>query len=277
MNQWIIFAILAGLSSNLFNYINRDILRNDDPTIFAWFSELVRLVIFSCFIFIGFNIVISWKSLIALISLGFVEMISVYLLMKIHFYTHLSLSTIIIRLRLVWVPIIAFIFLHESLKISEYIGILTIFLALVLIAAPHKIIMDKGIKISYLFSFVSAINTIVFKEAAFYGSNSVVMIFMALPSVAIFPIITNNFVERLKKFVSRQIVYKSVSGLVSVLQLIFLLYAIRIGPVSKVTAIYQGMMIFSIIGGIFLLNEKKYATKKIIAGLVTIIGILLLV
>lgn len=54
------------------------------------------------------------------------------------------------------------------------------------------------------------------------------------------------------------------------------MYALRIGDVSKVTAIYQAMMIVSILAGIVLLGERQDAKKKIVGALITILGVIIL-
>ena len=50
----------------------------------------------------------------------------------------------------------------------------------------------------------------------------------------------------------------------------------RLTDASKVSAIYQGMMIFAVLAGIFILNERENIARKIIGTIVVLGGVALL-
>src|SRR5690348_3021602 len=138
ISSWILFAIAAGFASNLYNFLNRFVLRKEsDSTVFGWLSEVVRIVI--AFLILPFDFQVNHSSnvLYLFLILGLVELVSIYVFMKMHAFTHLSISTIISRTRLIWVPLIAFFFLGESLKVIEYVGIAVLFLGLSIAVSPH--------------------------------------------------------------------------------------------------------------------------------------------
>ena len=52
--------------------------------------------------------------------------------------------------------------------------------------------------------------------------------------------------------------------------------ALSIGETGKVTALYQGLMVVSVLAGIIFLNERRDITKKLIGTAVTLVGVFLL-
>lgn len=275
--EWVIFAVIAGLASNAFNFVNRHALRKDeDSSAYAWWFELIRVVVFSVLVFFSFSLVWEWTSLLWLILLGLTEFFSVYLFMKMHALTELSTSSIIIRLRLVWLPIMAMIFLRERLTTLEYLGIIIIFLGLVITSSPKKIKVDKGIKTALAFSMVNALLTVFLKKTAQVASTSIVMVAAGLPSVFILPVLMKKPVKRIKQAMKTTLSKNILASFFNVIAMYFLIMAYRVSPASKATGVYQSMLIFSVFGGIIFLKETKDIKKKIIGSIVTMIGVLLI-
>src|SRR5579872_6293473 len=92
---WLILAVITGLLSNLYNFINRYLLRDsDDSTVYAWYTELVRFVVFGLFAIFTWKLLLNTQVLLAIIFVGLTEFIGGYFYMKMHRYAHLSISTI---------------------------------------------------------------------------------------------------------------------------------------------------------------------------------------
>ncbi len=276
-SSWITVAILAGLGSNLGSFFFRLILKDrDDPTAYAWLFELMRLCIFAVFCFSGFRLVLDAPSLLALIGLGVSEFVSVFFMMKMHAFSHLSVSTIILRTRLIWIPIIAYFTFGESLKLFEYAGIGVLLLGLCVATSPKKWIVDRGMTFAYITGFTSALVNIFLKLASPAASTPVVMVFMSLPSVICFPVFMNRSSKRIHESVRTHLPSKLFSGVLSAVSVYLLAVAVSLGPVSKVSAIYQGMMVVAIIAGIIFLNERQDVGRKLIGSAITMVGVMLL-
>lgn len=274
---WLIIAIAAGLFSNLTNFCARFALRKDnDPLSFALSLEISRALLFGLLAFVDFSISLSLKSVLLLSALGLFEPISIYLLMKMHEYNQLSVSSIISRTRMIWVVVLAFIFLGESLQAKQYIGIFILFIGLSIAVSPHKFFMDKGIKIALLNAVGAAIITVLIKAASSYASIPVLMVWMSLPSLFIFPLLIKDTRKRLSQFVGQNPM--AVFGFTgsSLFAMYGYVFAIKHGSVSIATAVYHAMIIVAVVAGITLLGEKEDVVKKILGTLVTIAGILLL-
>ena len=275
--EWVILAVLAGLGSNFFNFVSRFALKDDgDPSAWAFLYEFIRLVVFIAFLPFDFNLKFEFQTFQILFLVGFTEFISVYLYMQMHKFSHLSISTILSRTRLVWIPIIAFLFFGEKLQSMEYLGIVILFVGLSIVVAPHKLFIDKGAIYANLAAFAIAINTIMFKQAIPYASNSVILVAFCLPSVVFFPILMKNAKTRIFNEAKKHLPLKlaAISGNIVTTYLFIL--ALHTGEVSRVNAIYQGMLIISVLAGIIILKERQDILRKLLGSIVTVVGVILL-
>lgn len=274
---WLAVTIAAGLFSNLTNFCARFALRKDnDPVSFALSLEISRVLLFGLLALFDFFIIISWKSIVLLSTLGLIESVSIYLFMKMHEYNQLSISSIISRTRMVWVVVLAFIFLSESLQIKQYIGIFILFIGLSIAVSPHKLFLDKGIKIALLQAVSAAVITILIKTASSYTSIPVLMTLMSFPSLFIFPFLIKNTGKRLRRFVGQNPIAVYGFTASSFFAMYGYVFAVKHGSASIATAVYHAMIIVAVVAGIVLLGEKEDVGKKILGTLVTIAGIFLL-
>lgn len=277
MANWVMIAVIAGLASNLGNFLFRYLLKEgDDATAYAWFHEVFRLIFFAIISIFSFHLIIDQKGLLLLLGLGVAEFFAAFTLMKMHAYSHLSISTIISRTRLIWVPLIAFVLFREALTITEYLGIAILFVGLSVASSPKKIVTDKGLKFAYLSAFTIALVNISLKLVAPYANTSVIMVFMALPSAFLFPLFMKNGKQRIVTSLHSKLPLKLFTGLVTASATYLLAKAIDLGTVSIVTALYQSMMITSVIAGIVILKEKEDVAKKVVGSLISLVGVYLL-
>jgi len=277
MTNWIVIAIVGGLASNLSNFLVRVLLKDgDDATAYAWFNEVFRLIFFSIVSIFTFRLVFDTRGFLLLLGLGIAELFGIYAVVKMHAYSDLSISTIVSRTRLIWIPIIAFIVYRELLTPIEYLGMAILFVGLVTVSSPKKIIVDKGIKYAYVGAVFVAIVNVMLKMVAPYASTSMIMVVLSLPSVFLFPILMKDSRHRIKVSLTTKMPLKIFIGLVTAVATYMLASAISMGPVSIVTALYQSMMVTSVIAGIVVLKEREDIGKKIVGCLIALVGVLLL-
>lgn len=275
--SWIILSIFAGLTSNAFNFISRYLLKDqEDVTAYAWFFEAVRFIFFSLVAIIDWKLVLNFHSVIIFLLLGFTEWIAVYWYMKMHENSHLSISAILSRTRLIWVPIIAFFLVGESLKLPEYLGIAILFIGLSIVVSPKKLFVDKGATYANLSAFMIAFNIVLTKMALPYGSNSMINASIAFIPAFFFPFLMHKRKERIQKVFKNRLSLKLLALFVNIISVYLFTTALRFGDSGKVTAIYQGMLITSIIAGILFLKEREDIWKKLLGTIVTLVGVLLL-
>ncbi|AKM79581.1 MAG: hypothetical protein UX85_C0001G0260 [Candidatus Beckwithbacteria bacterium GW2011_GWB1_47_15] len=276
--SWFWLAAGAGIIGNGFNFVNRFSLRGQqDSTAYAWWFEFLRLVVFGTLAMFNFQLAVSSKSLSMLVSLGLVELVAIYLYMKMHAFTELSLSAIIVRLRQVWVLLVAWVLIGERLNFTGYLGILIIFTGLALALWQKNFKPGKGLKLALAFSIVSAVMWALMKGGAEFVSTPVLIMFLSWPSVVFLPLVMKNPAGRIVALWRQKVKNLLLSVGSDAVTLYLMAQALRQGPVSKVLSVSQGMLVLAILAGILFLGEKERAWQKLLGGLITVGGVWLLV
>lgn len=276
--DWLTLTILGGLASTVFNIFNRAALKtNGDSSVYGWWFELLRMLIFIGLFMLNPVFPTDLLSYFWLFALGMVELVSIYFFMKAHQLTELSLSTIVIRLRLIWTPLFAYFLLGEHLQISEYLGIFIVLVGVIIAISPHTLRIDRGIVITLISSFVLTILSLIQKKTALIASPPLVMIAMSLPSVIFLPFIIKNAKKRLSSIRKQLFMQNLVGTFFNVVSMYCLIAALRFESTSKVNTIFQSMMVVSLFFGIVFFHERKQVWQKILGTIVTMCGLFFLI
>ncbi len=275
--DWFILALLAGTASNMFNVVNRSTLRErGDSTLYSWLFEVFRLAIFMCAFVVNPTLPKHLSTYGWLVALGINEAASVYFFMKSHKHTKLSLSTFLIKLQLIWTPLLAYVLINERLNSSDYLGIGIILLGIFIGVYSPRMKADKGIVITFISSVFISLNAVFTKAAAGDASTPFILLMMSLPSVLVFPFLMKSFAPRIRTMSGLFVKSVAASVVFNVVAMSLAVSAIRLGSTSKVTAVYQGMMIVSVLYGIIVLREKEHIAQKLIGTAITLFGLALL-
>lgn len=275
--NWFILALLAGTASNFFNIFNRSSLKErGDSTVYAWWFEGIRFLFFLVVFLIQPVFPKSLDAYVWLFLLGLNEAASVYFFMRSHQLTELSLSTFVIKLQLLWTPLLAFLFIGEKLSLLDYGAIGVILFGIFIAIYSKKMKSNKGIGITFISSILIAMNAVLTKKVTETSSTPFIMMCMSLPALVLLPLVMKNTYKRIMG-ISRKTFLQCLSGTISNIIAMFLaVNAIRLGSTSKVSAVYQGMMIISLIYSIVVLKEKKQIGQKIVGAGIVILGLYIL-
>ncbi len=274
---WAILAGAGGLFSNAGNFLFRFILREkEDPVAFALYSELLRLLLFGIVAFFDWHFVVTAKSITLVVLIGIVETAVIYYIVRMHSLSHISISTLLSRTRLIWVPILAFIFVHEQLQGLDYLGIVVLFIGITIAVAPRHLMRDQGMKFALVSAFLASVEIVLTKMLLPYASVGVINAAAFLPAIVIMPLLMKSAGQRLVDQFKTNFSFKTIAILMFFAANYISTYALKIGDASKVTAVYYGMMIFAVLAGIIFLKERENIPRKIIGTLVVLGGVLLL-
>jgi drug/metabolite transporter (DMT)-like permease len=281
-DNWIIYTIVAGLSSVGFNFVNRYVLKDGhDSSSYSWWFEFFRLLIFLPFTIFSFYLIFTLHNLVLFVLIGFVEFLSVYFYMKMHANTDLSISSVLSQARLIWVPILALIFLSEKLDVRSYLGIVVIIAGQVLITLPKKskfkFTFDKGVVIALISSFFVAVNNVIGKEASGIFPLQLTTVAMAVPSLFLFPTLMRGGINRI--IILGKIKWKVIllASLFNAVANVFILSALKLSEVGRVMAVFQSVMICQVFIGILFLGENRSIIKKITGAGIVLVGVYLLI
>lgn len=273
---WLTLAIVSGLLSVLYNTFLRHVLKSHDPLAFGWWFEFLRAIAFLVISYFDYSLDISLGNILFLVGLGTVECLSIFLYTKMHAYTELSISSVISRLRIVWVGIVSYLFLGERLMAVEYVGMVLILIGLMSVVQIKSLKVNQGVKYALVSSLVVAFLSPGIKHAQGFASVPVVMFFFTMPSVFIIPVLMRSARERLVQSIRVKPAIQVLIVTVNVATMYTLSYALKSGPVSLVTAVYQSMSMVSVLSGIVLLKEREHAAKKIIGSILALGGVLMM-
>jgi drug/metabolite transporter (DMT)-like permease len=275
---WIIFTVMSGVCSIGFNFVNRYVLKDGhDSTAYSWWFEVFRFLIFIPFAFTSFNQILTLKEFILFWSIGFVEFFSIYFYMKMHSSSELSISTTITQLRLVWVPIIALIFLGEKLGVNEYFGILLVFVGQIVATFKGNIGKNGTLKYALIATVFVSLNNVLVKSASDKFFPPLILVAMALPSLFIFPLKMKDGFSRIVKLGDSKWKNVLLATIFNAGTMMFMIQAYQLGQVGKVVALFQSVLVIQVLVGILFLGERKYVGRKVVGILAVVAGAILLI
>lgn len=184
--------------------------------------------------------------------------------------------SIVIRINTVIGFIGAIIFLHEPLTLMKSIGLL-------LIIAASLLLVYKNPKFTYSPAFTFAIlcsialgATSVLDKPASAGLPGTLYSFI----VWVTPIFIIAFPKVTKKEIIKELHIGgwkvALAALLNVAGYIIYLHALTLAEASRVNPIVATSGIITVLGGIYILKERDHLWRKIIAGVIACIGVILL-
>jgi len=275
---WLFLAVLSGFFDVGYNTLSRFALKDGEKSVhYAWIFSVFRSILFLIPALFFSQFVPTSKGIMILILLGAANFLNISLFMKMHSLNHLSASSIISRLRMVWVPLISFAILGERLLAKEYLGIAVLFLAVFLIISPKRLIRDKAVTTALFFSLTAAVVTILLKVAAEVTTTPMIIFAMSFPTALLLPFLKNKREEIFKdwrKDFGQKIL---ITGL-SILLLYTFIWALELGgTVSKVNAIFQSTAALSVFSGMIFLKEREDLWHRVAGAGLIVAGALLLI
>lgn len=246
---------------------------------------------------IVFNIICIIMSLILFIVVGSYKVFSLptridawlYLLIASFFYglnerfrfliskiLEASIYSIISNITIIIAFSISFFLYEESLTVTKLLGSILIFFSLILVSELKKSkISSKGIFLGVVTSIYLGIAMSLDKKGAiFFNPETYNILLWLIPFfVLYFPGIKIKEIKAEFKQFSWKIILLAFFNFVG----FYLgLKAFLLAEATKVIPVIQLSTIMTVIAGIFLLKEKNNLFKKIIAGIIAVIGVFLL-
>jgi len=187
-----------------------------------------------------------------------------------------SIYSIISNITIIIAFSISFFLYEESLTVTKLLGSILIFFSLILVSELKKSkISSKGIFLGVVTSIYLGIAMSLDKKGAiFFNPETYNILLWLIPFfVLYFPGIKIKEIKAEFKQFSWKIILLAFFNFVG----FYLgLKAFLLAEATKVIPVIQLSTIMTVIAGIFLLKEKNNLFKKIIAGIIAVIGVFLL-
>ncbi|MFA6081392.1 MAG: DMT family transporter [Patescibacteria group bacterium] len=279
---WLYYSLGAAISLAFLNILSRILtVKSRNPRAFS----------------IVFNIICIIMSLILFIVVGSYRAFSlptridawIYLLIASFFYglnerfrfliskiLEASIYSIISNITVIIAFFISFFLYKESLTVTKLLGSIFILFSLLLVSELKKSkISSKGIFLGVLTSiYLGVAMSLDKKGAIFFNPETYNILLWVVPFIVLyFPGIKIEEIKVEFKQFSWRIILLAFFNFVG---FYFGLKAFILADATKVIPVIQTTTLMTVIAGIFLLKERSYLPKKILAGIIAIAGVFLL-
>ncbi len=242
VNHWLFLAVFSGITTSIFNAINRHTLRDgQDSSVYGWLFEVTRVLFFALLLPWQVQMVWTPRNLLILFALGLSELAGVYLYMKMHSSTELSLSATLMKLRIIIIPIFAYLFLREQLTWFQYFSIVLVFAGCLVVSLPRRSAkFSPSHKYALAFSVVSALSSVLLKQTTSFASTSVATFAFSLPAAILLPFLMRQGWSRIKNN-ARQLARPTLLAAVfNIVTMYSQIEALRLGTAGQVLGVLMG-------------------------------------
>ncbi len=276
----ILFALGAALSSGIEKILRRHVLIKEDSVCYAFLFGLFAAVVLLPLFFIRYEPPVNNNAWLLVILSGVLWTLYGLLLAKAYTYLEASVASPISRLKLFFVLLLSIIFLNETISVSKIIGTTLIFMGVVIINLKSRNFLEsfkeKGVVLIIISTFVISIALLVDKYAMnFFSVETYTAPVYLMSPLLLIPFILKRK-DHLKSILKRSLIPVFFTSLLSVGYYYLILNAFKYAEASIVVPITEISTLFTVLGGIFILKERKNIMRKVIATIIVIFGAILL-
>ncbi|MEA3313596.1 MAG: DMT family transporter [Caldisericota bacterium] len=278
----VLIVLISSFIHATWNFLAK---KSGDKLTFFWLVMILQTLIYLPFaVFFLYKTSISLYGWYAIFASGIVHAFYWYFLSKAYTYEDLSLVYPIARSAPALVPILAFLFLNERLKLLGVVGIIIVLIGVYATSLnsfnlrkffrPFYDRENKGISFAFLTLFTVSMYSLIDKVGAKYVNPILYVYFFVIVS---FIILSPIILLTEKRSMIKSELKNNKTGIILVSIMIILSYALiifvmRIFPVSYIVSVRQAGIVFSVLLGTFLLKEK-YGKVRLTASILIFIGI----
>ena len=278
--NWQILVVISVITNSVSVLLQKILLKNDkiDSTAFSIVFQLFTgLLILIYAVFRGFsvpNLLPLLPNLLLMILVYGIGNICIFKALKVG---EASSFTIVFATRAIWTIVIAMLFLGEHFSITQLVGTAFILSSVILVSWQNGIKIGKGTAYSLI---AAAAFGIAFANDAFIVRNfdvpSYLVIAFIVPALAIwivFPQSTAKMKEMLEIHFLKKLI---LLGVLYATSAITLFIAYQVGRnIAQIAPLNQTSSILTVVLAIIFLKENTQIGRKLLAILLSFIGILL--
>jgi len=275
----VLFALGAAVSSGAEKLLRRHVLIKEDSLCYAFaFGLFAAIILLPVFIF-GFQAPTHNLAWLLLILSGSIWTVFSLLQFKAYSYLEASIASPISRVKLFFVLILGVIFLNETISLGKVAGTLLIFIGIVVLSykknvkRPH--IEKKGIALIILSTMLISVALLIDK----YALNFFTVATYTAPIYLMKPILLIPWVMKrkhhIKSIFKQSLIAVFATSALSVGYYYLTLMAFKQAEASAIVPITEMSTLFAVIGGIVILKERTFITRKLIAATIVVFGAIL--
>lgn len=277
--NWYIFAVISIISSSVSALYQKIVMKKDDSdpiTSTILFQYLLALYSFAFALFIGFHpaSLSLWPFFLLSGSLYAVGSLAFFRSIKL---IEVSEMTVLAGFGVLFTILASFIFIHDRLTSQQLIGAILILCAVMLINYNKKTFkLNSGTWLALLgsasFGIAIVIDSYIIKQ---YDAVS----YLPLSTMITACILSLRYIQKMpsvirsvKRIDPNLLTYSLIYTISAITYFLALQYG---ALVSQMSAISRASIILTVIFAAIFLKEKKHVWKKIVAAILTTVGVLL--
>ena len=280
--DWQFFTSISVIASSTLVIIQRVILRNQktDPIAFVLLTQLINSIVMTIIAILN-----GWKMpdlslywfpmLVTFVLYGGGHILYAHTLKRVE----ASVFSILLATSTVWVMAMGVIVFDEIIGLREIIGALLIFASIVLLTErTGKIKLDRSIVMGLVMGLIFGIASAAW---VYVGKLADSLTWIALSAIG--PGLVVLFIQPRAVLKIKPLLTKSVLAKMALLSASFgvanlaMLIAYKSGPITSVAPLLQTNILVTVLLGIVFLGERARLLHKIGAGIVCLLGVLLLI
>jgi len=273
---WLLFAIISLVSSGFAGIIHRHVLRDYDWLSYAFITGILTSIVFLPPALSNFTIPAdNFSYLILLDGILLWTLISA-VTTKSFQYIEASERAPLKQSQIIFLLILSYALLKESLTFNKIFGSLLIFLGVILISyrkgQTFGRLSEIGTQLTLLAAALTATVSIVDKIALKYWNTGSYSFFTYLFPSLIFGVLVIKKGDQIKKLIKFRLLPVIVSVVLQAAYYYSRLLAFSLTDVSNVFPILRLSVLVGVVGGIIFLKEKENVPQKILSAIIMISG-----
>jgi len=275
---WFSFALAGALCLALSRIVARRLLREQgDPLMFTAVNDFVAGIIILPFIFSDIHLPVMGVTWVYFALTTVFAFLSDWFAFRALRHIDVSVYQIIDQLRQPLLVVAGFTLFSEPITPIKVFGVLLITAGATLaVLDPRRLRPDGGVTLAILSMAFAAI-AVVFVKFTIVDFSASAFASLELLGISALCIVAARCDH--KRLLSE--IRLSRWGLIAAgaffgLSEVFDFTALQIGEVSRVVAVFQLSVIFTVLGGILILHERNRLTQKLIGTLLAVVGVFVL-
>jgi len=279
MVLWLVFALLAAVFRGTATLIHRTLMKKESYYAYAFLFNILSALFFIPFFVTDIKFPTAQFPYVALAaSMGLWTVITLLGLMSYKF-TEVSVREPLGEAKTIFALIFGAVLLAEILTTNKILGTLLILGGLALLTyepgVERKFRFDIGAKLTLLVAFLVALVAIIDKYGIGQFSVGTWGFFIYLiPGLLLLYPLRKRIPETKKLMKKWHLVIAS--GVLGTLYYLSQLNAYRLADVSLVFPVTRLSVVIAVLGGVFILRERRFAARKILAAGVVLAGVAVL-
>jgi drug/metabolite transporter (DMT)-like permease len=279
---WLYAVLLATLIGGLGKVVHRKVAKAEDVPSYSFLFTLVAGLSFVPLLFLEETVLptgLGWITVLAAAFLWFIINITGFNAAK---YTEVSLKAPLNNLKVLFLFVLAIVFLQEAVTVQKVAGTLLVFLGSVVLTwekGSFRQLKEKGVQLTVLTAFLTAIVTMLDKYNITIGiSRNFYGLAMYLVPCFLHGLRVTNRKHQMQRIIRNQgktILFIGVIYGVIYYYLYLFAYSFKEAEISIIFPITQLGMLVALALGYVWLGEKTDLKKRIAASAVMIAGAIL--